>query len=70
MSENTNNIAPGSMPSIIFRRSPPGQYDHAPQGTLCVVSVKCEDKESEGCTHEHTYKQNSKDESVPVWEKM
>lgn len=60
--DNANNIAPGTMPSIIFRHSPPGKYDHAPQGTLCVVNEIGED--------EATYKQVSKDESVPLWEKM
>lgn len=57
--EDTNNLAPGSMPKIIFRVSAPGKYDHAPQGTLCVVNEIGED--------DATYKQNSEDESNPVW---
>lgn len=59
MNENDVKFAPGSMPNIIFRRSPPGQYDHAPQGTLCVVNEIGEE--------EATYKQSSEDESNPEW---
>lgn len=62
MDENTNKNDLCSMPKIIFRRSPPGQYDHAPQGTLCSVNEVGE--------HEATYKQSSNDESNPVWIKM
>lgn len=57
--QNTNKFELGSMPKIIFRRSMPGQYDHAPQGTICYVNELDEE--------EVIYKQSSQDESNPVW---
>jgi hypothetical protein len=51
------------LPEVITRRSAPNKYDQAPYGTRCVVV------DDEKTILEH-YKQISKDEENPMWEKI